>query len=408
MPAAPGSARRLAGAGLLLIGALSGPLSAQTPDDPIENGRLRFGPLRLTPSVALTDFGMDTNVFNEFDNPKRDFTFTVSPRLDTSLRAGRSRLQVVTRSDLVYFRQYASERSLDGAVDARYEVPGARVTPWLRGSVASGRQRLGYEVDLRFRRVTRDIGGGVDARLARRLRVGLSARHVTYTHDPDAVFLGSNLREALDRRTAGLNLEARYALTPLTTVVVAGERSRERFEFTPARNADSSRIDTGFDLAPSALIAGRGRIGYRRFVGIGGALPTYAGLVASVAASSTIRGRTRIDVASERDVNYSWETNYPYFVLTGAILTVTPQLTPRWDVRGRAGAQHLAYRAAVGGANLLPDRVDRFTLFGAGVGYRIGRDMRIGIDLDRERRESPVRRRAYEGYRTGLSVTYGR
>jgi hypothetical protein len=389
-----------------LIGA-SASVSAQTPDDPIERTRLQAGPLGLTPSIALTGFGVDSNVFNEFDEPKSDFRFTVSPQVDAWLRAGRSRLQVAARMDLWYFHTYASERSVDGAVNARFERRAARVTPWLTGSLVSGRQRFGYEIDRRFRGVTRQVGGGVDVGVGGRTRVGVSARHVNHDHEP-VDFRGSNLREVLDRRTESVGLHIQYALTPLTTFVVSGERSRDRFEFTPARNADSSRVEAGFDLLPFALIAGRGRAGYRWFTGTGGALADYAGVVASVAASSSIRGRTRLEVTTERDVNYSWELFYPYYVLTGATLTVTPQLTPRWDVRARWGTHHLAYRATIGAPGVQQDRVDRFRVMGAGLGYRLSRDMRVGVDVDRERRQSPVQQRDYEGLRTGISVTYGR
>jgi hypothetical protein len=285
------------------------------------------------------------------------------------------------------------------------------VTPWLTGAVAASRQRFGYEIDLRVRRVTRDAAAGVDVRIASRTRVGVSARRTTYDHETDVVFLGSNLRDVLDRRTDALSLQAQYALTSRTTFVLSGGRSFDRFEFTPARDADSTRVEAGVDLAPSALIVGRGRVGYRRFVGVGGALPTYAGVFASVAASSTLggrSGRTRVEVTSERDVTYSWELAYPYFVLTGATVTLAPQLTERWDVRGRVGVQRLAYRGAGDVPGLLPDRVDRVGAVGAGIGYRLGREMRVGLNVDRERRKSPVRRRAYEGYRTGVSVTYGR
>jgi hypothetical protein len=380
---------------------------AQSVDEPIERARIHLGRLGLTPSMALTGLGIDSNVFNEFEDPKSDFRFTVSPQLDAWLRAGRSRLHVGGRSDLWYFHRYSSERSADYAANARFEVRGARVLPWFNGSLVAGRQRLGYEIDLRYRGVTGQLEGGVDVRVAGRTRVGLTARHVNYDHE-SADFLGSNLREVLDRSTDGLGLQVKHALTPLTTVVLSGERSRDRFQFTPERDSDSWRVETGFDLSSFALIAGRGRIGYRRFTGTGAALPSYAGVVASVAASSTLAGRTHIEVTTERDINYSWELSYPYYVLTGAMLTVTPQLTPRWDIRGRVGTQHLAYRAAVGVLELPLDRVDTFGVMGAGIGFRIAPDVRIGIDVDRERRESPVRRRAYEAFRTGLSVTYGR
>ena len=390
----------------LLIVALA-PAAAQPLDDPIEQARLQVGPLGLTPSIALTELGVDSNVFNEFDDPKSDFRFAVSPQVDAWLRAGRSRLQVTGRTDLWYYHTYSSERSVDGAVNARFERRGARVTPWLLGSLVSGRQRLGFEIDRRFRGSTRQFGAGVDVRVASRTRVGVSARRIKYDHEP-VDFLGSNLREVLDRRTDSLGLDLRYALTPLTTFVLSGERSRDRFDFTPARNADSTRIDTGFDLLPFALIAGHGRVGYRWFTSTGGALTDYAGVVASVAASSNIRGRTRVAVTTERDVNYSWELFYPYYVLTGATLTVTPQLTPRWDARARWGNHRLAYRATVGAPGVPQDRVDRFKVLGAGIGYLLARDMRLGVDVNRERRQSPVQRRAYEGFRTGISVTYGR
>jgi hypothetical protein len=397
-----------AAAVVVLLIAVSASVSAQTPDDSIERPRIQLGPLGLTPSIAVTNLGVDTNVFNQFEEARSDFTFTVSPQLDAWLRAGRWRLRVASRSDLVYFQRYSSERSIDGVLDSRLERRGSRVTPWITAASTSGRQRFGYEIDLRFRRDVRDLAAGVDTRVAGQTRVGVSARRMTYRHDPDAEFGGSNLREALDRRRDALGVTFQHPLTPLTTFVVSGERIYDRFEFTPARDAESNRIDTGFDLSPSALIAGRGRIGYRRFVGTGGALPDYSGPVASVAASSVVGGRTRIDVTTDRDLDYSWEAFYPYYVRTGATVTVTPRLTTRWDVRARLGTQRLAYRAATGVPGLLRDRVDRFGLMGAGIGYRLGRDARVGVDVDRERRESPVLRHAYEGFRTGLSVTYGR
>jgi hypothetical protein len=394
-------------AGLLLIGG-SIQLAAQTANEPGGDARLQLGPLALSPSIELTRFGMDTNVFNEFEDAKRDFTFTLSPRVGASLRAGRARLYASSRSDLVYFHRYSSERGAGGAADVRLEVPATRLTPWITGSFLSARQRVGYEIDLRFRRVATEAAAGVDARVGGRTRVGLSVRQGAFRHDPDAVFLGSSLRDVLDRQQTAVGAELRYALTPLTTFVTAVQRSRERFEFTPTRDSSSARVEAGFDLAPSALIGGYGRIGFRRFVGSGGALPRYSGIVAAVTAASTIRGRTRVEVTTERDLNYSWEPDYPYFVLSGVTFAVTPQLTPRWQVTGRTSLRRLAYRTALGVPELIRHRVDRVDVVGGGIGLRVGGDMRLGINVDRERRTSPVRRRAFEAVRTGISVTYGR
>jgi hypothetical protein len=41
------------------------------------------------------------------------------------------------------------------------------------------------------------------------------------------------------------------------------------------------------------------------------------------------------------------------------------------------------------------------------VGYRIGNDLRIGFNIDRQQRKSDVPLRPYEGLRYGFAVTYG-
>src|SRR5688572_7361999 len=171
---------------VLLLLATVAPVLAQTAEDPVETARIQVGPLGLTPSVALTNFGVDTNVFNEVDDPKQDFTFTASPRVDAWFRAGRSRTAIQGSLDLVYFQKYLSERSVDGAVTARLELRGNRVTPWAAGGFASGRQRVGYEIDLRSRQVTKDVALGVEGRLTAKTRVELSAALTEYSFDGDA------------------------------------------------------------------------------------------------------------------------------------------------------------------------------------------------------------------------------
>ena len=53
---------------------------------------MRLGPLYLTPSVTLTNFGVDTNVFNAAGERQQDFTFSLSPHVDTWLPFGRRTL----------------------------------------------------------------------------------------------------------------------------------------------------------------------------------------------------------------------------------------------------------------------------------------------------------------------------
>jgi hypothetical protein len=381
------------------------PVARAQSADPVDSARIQFGPVGLTPSIALTDLGIDTNVFNQVDDPKRDFTFTVAPQLNTWFRAGRSRTEVVTRTDFVYFHEYASERSADVAVTGRFSVNGNRVTPWLAGGYRTGRQRVGYEVDARARRETRETGAGVDLRVGAKTTVVLSARRVDYDFETGEMFLGSSLEETLERRTDAAAVEYRQALTVLTTLAMSVEAARDRFDLSPARDTDSAKAEVGFDLAEHALIAGRARVGYRIFENRSGLFREYRGFVTSVGVGSTIKGRTRLEVAAERDVNYSFEVEAPYYVLTGATLTVTPRLTERWDVVGRAGLQRLAYRSV---ENSTAGRTDRVELIGIGAGYRLASGVRFGVNFDRQRRTSLAELRTFEGYSLGTSVTYGR
>ena len=47
---------------------------------PREAAQIELGPLSLYPSLRIVDAGIDENVFNDADNPKKDFTFTVASR----------------------------------------------------------------------------------------------------------------------------------------------------------------------------------------------------------------------------------------------------------------------------------------------------------------------------------------
>lgn len=406
---------------VLLLSCLFGvaPIAnAQTSEeDPVETARVQIGPLGLTPTIALANLGVDSNVFNTFENPKKDFTFTVSPGVDLFFRAGPSRLTVNSRADLVYFRDYSSERSLDRDFDGRWEIRWNRITPWVAAGYSSGRQRIGYEIDARSRREVKDYAAGVETRVASKTRIAVSAQRTNYWYDADATFLGTSLHEVLNHETESVGVQYRQALTPLTTFVVHGEILRDTFEFSPVRDSESSRVVAGFDLGDRALVFGRGRVGYRRFQSAGGGLPDFSGVVASYGVGTMIKGRTRLEIEGQRDINYSYEFAYPYYVLSGATFTVTPRLTDKWDVQGRAGLQWLAYRESVGpnfssgvegGINALGDRTDRYRTFGGGIGYHLGREIRIGFNVDRQRRTSPLQSRDYEGYRLGTSITYGR
>jgi hypothetical protein len=52
------------------------------------------------------------------------------------------------------------------------------------------------------------------------------------------------------------------------------------------------------------------------------------------------------------------------------------------------------------------DRADRVTTYGAGVGYHLGKNVRVSVNADQNHRTSPVVSRRYDRLTYGASLTY--
>src|SRR5688572_2945726 len=79
--------------------------------DPVAEAPIRLGAIGLAPRIGLTNVGVDTNVFNEVEDPKQDFTLTASPGMQLWLRLQRGLLSVDGQGDYVYFNKHADQRS---------------------------------------------------------------------------------------------------------------------------------------------------------------------------------------------------------------------------------------------------------------------------------------------------------
>lgn len=398
-------------AGVLLAG-MASPLLAQgipqqpTLPDPEQTGRFRLGFIRYTPSINLTNLGVDTNVFNEVEDPKEDFTAVFGPKAEFWSRLGpRARLYGSTGLDYQYFQEYESQRSFGTSNAARLDVDLGRLTPFAEGQYTNTRVRPGFEIDERARR--RSIGGrtGVTARLQSKTRlVGWVGRD-QYRFDSNEEDGSVNLSYALDRDSSTYGAGIQVELTPLTTLLVDVERGEDRFDRSPERNADASKVMAGFRFKPFALIDGRLSVGYRQFETLEAAVPDFDGVIATVDLGYTLRA-TRVTGQYNRDVTYSYETFEPYYLQTDWQLSVTQKITSTWDVVGRAGRYALDYeRVGVAGALR---RTDTGSRYGGGIGYTVGQYLRLGFDLNYIDRQSEADiTRNYEGIRAGFTITYG-
>jgi hypothetical protein len=378
----------------------------QIPPDPAEVGRIQVGPLSLNPRFELLNIGVDSNVYNEAQGAREDFTATLRPSLDATLRFGRGRLTYKSWMDAVYFQKYRDERSINRFGEARLEVRLNRFVPFASVSGLSTRDRPNREIDLRARRETQSIATGAALQVMSRTSLIGSVRREEIRYNPGSIFRGEDLSRQLDETLDFVQGGVRLNLTPLTSLLVIGSAERQRFEWSPDRDSNTWRIAPTLEFDPSALISGSVMVGYRQFTPLHDALLPFRGVVAQASVRYLLLGRTRFDAQVTRDIEYSYEELLPYYLRTGGLLTVTQLLGGPLDIQGIVGRDRLAYRATPSIASE-PAGVDTTDTRAGGIGYRLGQTARIGVNVEFTRRRARTPDRSYDRRRILGSITYG-
>ena len=363
----------------------------------------------MNPSVSLTNVGVDTNLFNESEaeNPRRDVAVALVPQSDLWMRAGRTWLTGNVRQDMLWFREYSDEGSTNGAYRAGWVVPLTRVSLLVDSQYVRAKERPGFEIDTRVLRREGALSAALEIRALSRTYIGASIEGRDVRFATGSFFNGEDLRQQLNRRRTSGTVTIRHAVTPMTNLVVEGSGYRDRFALAPDRDAQSIHAAAGIKFDPAALIKGSVLVGWRRFTPSSRDIPAFAGTTAAATLSYAALASTRVTLEGMREVEYSFDTTQPYYLLSGAAGTVTQRIAGPLDVQGRLGYLTLAYRKRVSDASALENRRDRVKTVGGGLGYRLGRDLRLAFNIERQQRQSPITRRNYEGLRYGASLTFG-
>ncbi len=413
MTVTPSPTRWRVAAVLLLSGALlvapsvvlaQGPLTDGFGDSESTTFAFRIGPLLVTPGLTVREIGVDTNVFDEPVDPKRDFTATVSPDLRFFMRVGLIRFTASSAADFTYYREYADERGISRQLRARTDLLLGRVQPWVAAAFVQTRDRPNAELDRRARRHGLEYSGGLNLEISPRSSVFIATARTETKFREFEVFQGVDLATALNRESEIIDGGLRTSLTPFTTLTLRGGVQRDRFVHAPLRNSDSTVVSAQLDIAPDAIIRGRARIGYREFDPVDPSMEGHRGVVGLLSVGFSALGAARFDVAGTRDVEYSFEESDGYFVQTGLAFTYTQRLGGPWDVQGRAGRSWLDYRLSARSPDARNEHVDTYA---AGVGYNLQDRSRIGLSYEYAERSAPTRAdRRYDRRRIFGSWTY--
>jgi hypothetical protein len=401
MSARPEAVCRLLAAALLLWAL---PAAAQQQPDP-PPAMLTLGPLEVRPRLVLSNVGADNNVFNEFEDPRRDFTATISPDLELTIKPGPFRVIVLSGTDYIYFHRYASERATNRRFSAIAELDSPLVRPFVSYSVAQMTSRPGHEIDARVRHRPEAVSGGASFMLAPRTSMLVSGRRSRVEYEPGVTFRGVELARTLDSLTTAYDASLLFEATPLTTIGLTVAREQVRFDFSPIRDSRSFRVAPTITISPLGLLTGTASVGYRRFEAVDPAVPSWSGLSASGSLSLLFADRYRIATTFGRDVRYSYEESLPYYVQTAGGASVATYLLAGFDLRGHASRESMDYRAFAGAES--PGR-DRVTIYGGGIGYRLADRTHLVLTAENLTRVSDLdRTREYRNNRLFATLTWG-
>jgi hypothetical protein len=368
-------------------------------------GRFVFGPLNWTPTIVLRDAGLDSNVFDEPENPKEDTVAVVAPSVDASLRTGLFSMTTVGGVEFVYFDRYTNERSINGRLATRIEFPLTRIRPFVGVAYTDAKERTTPEIDLRARYDQLELSGGLGLQLTSRGLLRMYGRTSERSFDDNQTFRSVDLAERLNHRTEGAGLQFRYNITPLTSLLADGLLSRDRFVHVAQHDTDNVRVQGGVEFAPDAIIRGRALVGFHQMQAVGSEAIPYDGVMASVDLTYVLLGRTRFTGRAARDTTYSFEEQ-PYYLQTSTAFDVLHNLIGPVDIIGRVAREKLDYQGLP--ARSIAARVDYIDRWGGALSVRISERSSIALNYDwTERRSAKAPEYDYNRRRLFTTVNYG-
>jgi len=295
----------------------------------------------------------------------------------------------------IYFRRYRSERSIDSGLTFVLEYRTRVFRPWVRWDKQKTSQRIGVEIDARAERKTPNFDFGADFTSSFRLGVSTAARRSKLRYADTEVFDSTNLSEVLDSQSDAYQGFLRYELTDLSDLIFGVDYTRDRFTKSPLRDNDSYYYYGGIRTKQGATFVGSATVGYRQQRHKDPSVPDFNGITANVDVSLVPNEFFRLDLNGGRDLGYSYQEKYPYFVQHTSGGTLTNRWAEHFDVVASARAVWLRYDETMAG--LKDPHTDRTVVIGMGTGYYVGggNGTRLGILFERAQRVSPISNRNY-------------
>ena len=137
-----------------------------------------------------------------------------------------------------------------------------------------------------------------------------------------------------------------------------------------------------------------------------GATPAYAGVVARAAASFVLWDQVRISFGADRDIPWSYEDAYTFYIQQGGTTTVSWRPHDRFELQATGRHYWLDYEQGLDARAVL--RTDKVYSYGSGFGFFIRGypGTRLGITVERAVRDSVLADRRYDTPRVYTNVGF--
>lgn len=358
----------------------------------------RLGPLLLTPGLRINELGVDTNVFQDDVNPKRDYVVAVSPDLTVFLRMRFLRFTMFTAAEFRHYVKYESERSVGQQLRARLDFLLSRLKPYVSAARVNSFDRPTKEIDARAEHLMPEYAGGVYFELSPQSNLYVDVTRSAIEYRNGEQFQGVALDRSLNHVTYRYSGGLTSAVTPLTSFTVSGNYEDSQFDWEPLRDTTSRGGTVQLRFGPEAVMRGELTVGYRDFRPVDPEVVPYQGVIASGRLGLPVLDRGSLNFTGSRDVQYSFDAQESYYLDSQVTVAYNHRVVGPFDLQVSGGYGEMNYGNRLG---RLP-KAERVETYAGGVGYNLKDQSRLGFDYEYQKRHSDqqetrgyVRRRVF-------------
>ena len=372
----------------------------------------RLGPLRVQPSLVLSNAGVDSNVYYSSTEPVKDFTLTAGPAATVYLPIYRKLVLSVQGSpQYVWYSKTEQERTWNYYASGAVQLSLKSVFFSLDAKYSDARERWNTEIDIRPRRVEKGYGGSVLLKTSWKTSVSLGYRTAGYDYESvvyDEVF---DVRERLNRQESYADLSLYYQASSRRRFFIDLEYGVFDFEDADQAMLKDSRSGAayaGFEFSRlGRRVRGTVRLGYKKFDIRNAEGIDYAGLVGDARLSVRVARPLVLRGSFVRDVRFSLWYDNPYFLESrpgaGASVYVFRLLRFDYDYSLGRSAYPVAQEVEPG---VEVKRRDDFEVHSAGIYVRLWKETALGFVANWWARDSNLDPEDDKRTFFGVNLTY--